>query len=147
MIVPLPIWQNSALEWIQLHSVVFALVLCINESRQRGRYLLDWYFSLKSGPAQWLDLTLLPKLEKLRFKSVTNGEKKIYTTICKRDASGNLLYDSGSAKWCSEAPRGVGWGGWWEGNSRGRGHMYTYNKLMLMYSKNHHNIVKSLSSN
>ena len=39
-------------------------------------------------------------------------------------------------------PRGVGGGGWWEGNSRGRGHMYTYNKLMLMYSKNHHNIVK-----
>ena len=23
-------------------------------------------------------------------------------------------------------PRGVGWGGRWEGGSRGRGHMYTY---------------------
>ena len=23
-------------------------------------------------------------------------------------------------------PRGVGWGGRWEGNLRGRGHMYTY---------------------
>ena len=23
-------------------------------------------------------------------------------------------------------PRGVGWGGTWEGGSRGRGHIYTY---------------------
>ena len=23
-------------------------------------------------------------------------------------------------------PRGVGWGGRWEGGSKGRGHMYTY---------------------
>ena len=23
-------------------------------------------------------------------------------------------------------PRGVGWGGRWEGDARGRGHMYTY---------------------
>jgi len=56
---------------------MFALVLCINENGLRGRYLLDWYFSLKSGPAQWLDLMLIPKLEKFRFKSATNGEKKI----------------------------------------------------------------------
>ena len=39
--------------------------------------MLDWYFSLKSGPAEWLDLMLIPKLEKFRFKSTTNGEKKI----------------------------------------------------------------------
>ena len=38
-------------------------------------------------------------------------------------------------------PRGVGWGGRWEGSSRGRGHMYTYDWSMLMYGRNHHNIV------
>ena len=27
---------------------------------------------------------------------------------------------------------------------RGRGHMYTYSRIMLMYSRNHHNIVKQL---
>ena len=37
--------------------------------------------------------------------------------------------------------RGVGWGGRWEGGSRGRGHMYTYDWSMLMYGRNHHNIV------
>ena len=35
----------------------------------------------------------------------------------------------------------------WEGVLRGRGHMYTYSGLMLMYGRNNHNIVKQLSSN
>ena len=49
-----------------------------------------------------------------------------------------------SALW---QPRRVGWGGRWEGGSRGRGHMYTYGWFMLMYGRNQHNIVKQLSSN
>ena len=32
-------------------------------------------------------------------------------------------------------PRGVGWGGRWEGGSRGRAHMYTYGRFMLMYGR------------
>ena len=32
-----------------------------------------------------------------------------------------------------------GWDG--EGCSKGRGHMYTYGWFMLMYGRNHHNIV------
>ena len=39
---------------------------------------------------------------------------------------------------------GVGWGGRWEGGSRGRGHMYTYGWSMLLYGRNQHNIVKQL---
>ena len=31
--------------------------------------------------------------------------------------------------------------GRWEGDSRGRGHKYTYGQFMLLYGKNHHNIV------
>ena len=38
-------------------------------------------------------------------------------------------------------PRGVGWGGKWEGGSRGRGHVYTYDWFMLMFTKS----VKQLS--
>ena len=41
----------------------------------------------------------------------------------------------------------VGWGERWEGGSRWRGHMYTYDGFMLMYDRNQHNIVKQLSSN
>ena len=44
-------------------------------------------------------------------------------------------------------PRGVGWGGRWEGSSRGRGHMYTYGWFMLLYSRNQYNIIKQLSPN
>ena len=33
------------------------------------------------------------------------------------------------------------------GGIRGRGHMYTYGQFMLLYGKNHHNIVKQLSYN
>ena len=42
-------------------------------------------------------------------------------------------------------PRGVGWGGRWEGGSGGRGYMYTYSWYMPMYGRNQHNIVKQLS--
>ena len=34
-----------------------------------------------------------------------------------------------------------------EGDSGGRGHMYTYGRFMLLYGRGHHNIVKQLSSN
>ena len=44
-------------------------------------------------------------------------------------------------------PRGVEWGGRWEGASRGRAHMYIYSWFLLMYGRNQHNIVKQLSSN
>jgi len=32
-------------------------------------------------------------------------------------------------------PRGVGWGGRWEGGSRGRAHTYTYGWFVLIYGK------------
>ena len=41
-------------------------------------------------------------------------------------------------------PRWVGWGGRWEGGVRGRGHMYTCGRFMLMYGTSQHNIVKLL---
>ena len=55
-------------------------------------------------------------------------------------AGGNLL----CALW---QPRRLGWGGRWEGGSRGRGHVYTCGWFMLMYGRNQHSIVKQLSSN
>ena len=38
-------------------------------------------------------------------------------------------------------PRGMGWGGRWEGFQDG-GHMYTHGWFMSMYGKNHYNTVK-----
>ena len=31
--------------------------------------------------------------------------------------------------------RGMGWGGRWEGSSKGRGYMYTYGWFMLMFDR------------
>ena len=41
-------------------------------------------------------------------------------------------------------PRGVGWGGRWEGAPKGRGYMYTYGRFMLRFDRKQ-NSVKQLS--
>ena len=41
----------------------------------------------------------------------------------------------------SVTPRRLGKGRRWEGCSRGRGHMYTYGWFVLIYGRNHHNII------
>ena len=67
----------------------------------------------------------------------------MYTTICKIDdqckfdAWGRALKAGVLGQ-----PRGMGWGGRWEWGSGWEGHMYTHGWFMLMYGKNHHNIVK-----
>ena len=43
-----------------------------------------------------------------------------YITICKIDSQWEFAVWLGKLK-----PRGVGWGGRWEGGSKGRGSMYT----------------------
>ena len=41
-------------------------------------------------------------------------------------------------------PRGVGWGGKWEGSSKGRGCMYTYDWFMLRFDRKQQNSIKQL---
>ena len=44
-------------------------------------------------------------------------------------------------------PRRVGWGGRWEGGSKGRGYMYTYGWFMLRCDRKQQNSIKQLSFN
>ena len=44
-------------------------------------------------------------------------------------------------------PRGVGWGGRWEGVSKGRGYMFTYGWFMLSFDRKQQNSVNQLSFN
>ena len=44
-------------------------------------------------------------------------------------------------------PREVGWGGRWEGGSKGRGYMYTYGQFMLRFDRKQQNSIKQLSFN
>ena len=45
--------------------------------------------------------------------------------------------------WKDRVGRELWWGGGgWHCGLGGRGHMYAYGHFMLMYGKNHHNIVK-----
>ena len=43
--------------------------------------------------------------------------------------------------------RGTGWGGRWEGGSKGRGYMYIYGLFMLKFDRKQQNSVKQLSFN
>ena len=56
-------------------------------------------------------------------------------------------HDSGNSNRGSITTSGVGWGGRWEGGSRGRGHRYTCGWLMLMFGRNQLNTIKQLSFN
>ena len=47
--------------------------------------------------------------------------------------------------WALYQPRGVGWGGRWEGGSRTRGHMYMYG--IMLFGRKQQNSVKQLPFN
>ena len=49
-----------------------------------------------------------------------------YITICKIDSQWEFAVWLRKLKQALYQPRGVGWGGRWEGGSKGRGYMYTY---------------------
>ena len=72
---------------------------------------------------------------------------KLILSYVKWIAKGNLLYGSGNSNGTLYQPRGVGWGGIWEGGSKGRGYMYTYGRFMLRFDRKQHNSVKQLSLN
>ena len=44
-------------------------------------------------------------------------------------------------------PRGVGWGGRWDGGSKGKGCMCTYGWFMLKFDRKEQHSVKQLSFN
>ena len=57
------------------------------------------------------------------------GKSKMetYITICKIDSHMGICCMAQETQiGALYQPRGVGWGGRWEGASRGRGYMYTY---------------------
>ena len=61
-----------------------------------------------------------------RVRCMERGTWKITLPYVKYIANGNLLYGSGNSNGALYQPRGVGWGGRWEGGSKGRRYMYTY---------------------
>ena len=67
----------------------------------------------------------------------------MYITMCKIDDQGKFdAWIRVPKAGALGRPRGIGWGGRSkEGAGWGGGHMYTYGWFMLMYGKNHHNIV------
>ena len=74
-------------------------------------------------------------------------ENSIETCICETDRQSRFdawdrVLRAGALGW----PRGMGWGRRWEGVQDGK-YMYTHGWFLLMYGKNHYNIVKQLASN
>ena len=68
--------------------------------------------------------------------------------VCKTDSQWEFAVGhrrlQHSALW---QPRGVGWGGRWEGGSRVAGHAYACGWFTLMCGRNQHNIARQLSPN
>ena len=70
-----------------------------------------------------------------------------YITICKIDSQQEFAVWLRKLKTGSlYQPRGVGWGGRWEGGSNGRGYMYTYGLFMLRFDRKQQNSVRQFSS-
>ena len=69
-----------------------------------------------------------------------------YITICKTDSQREFVVWLRKLRVLYQ-PRGVGWGGRWEGGSKGRGYMYTYGWFMLRFDRKQQNFVKQLSFN
>ena len=56
-----------------------------------------------------------------------------YITMCKIDSLREFTVWLRKLKPALYQPRGVGWGGRWEGGSKGRGYMYTCGSFMLRF--------------
>ena len=52
------------------------------------------------------------------------------------------MHEAGTQSWCFGTTQSNGLDGEMGGGSKMVGHMYTHGWFMLMYGKNHHNIVK-----
>ena len=70
-----------------------------------------------------------------------------YITICKIDSQREFAVWLRKLKRALYQPRWVGWGGRWEGGSKGRGYMYTCGWFMLRFDKKQQNSVKQFSFN
>ena len=62
--------------------------------------------------------------ERVRCMKRVTG--KLTLSYVKQIANGNLLHGLGNSIRALYQSRGMGWGGKWEGGSKGRGYMYTY---------------------
>ena len=99
----------------------------------------------------WISATLnttLVSKQKARVGWFERIGWNMYITLCKVDGQCKFYVWSRTPKaGLLGQPRGIGWGGRWEGGSGWGIHMYPCGWFMLMYGKKHHNIAKSFSSN
>ena len=70
-----------------------------------------------------------------------------YITICKIDSQRVCCRAQETQTGALYQPRGVGWGGRWEGASKAKGYMYTYGRFMLRFDRKQQNSVKQLYFN
>ena len=70
-----------------------------------------------------------------------------YITMCKIDRQWEFAVCLRKLNQGLYQPRGVGWGGRWEGGSKGRGYMYTCGWFMLRFDRKQQNSIKQLSFN
>ena len=111
-----------------------------NEESQKEKdtycILTHIYGIQKNGTEEFIYETAVEKQTENRLMDMESGEQRVrcmervtwkFTLpYVKQIANGNFYMAQKTQTGTLYQPRGVGWGGRWEGVSKGRGYMYTY---------------------
>ena len=114
-------------------------------------YLEKWYWCAywqgSSGDADVGNSLTDTVVEERKQKMERAAWKHTHCHVWNSQPVGTCCVTLGAQTSVRWLPRGVGWGGRWEGSSRGRGHTCACGWFMVMYGRNQHHIIKQLSSN
>ena len=125
------------IRWVNLEPIVQS------EVRKRKTNVVYWRVCMESRKMALLSLC---------GGGSGRGERRgsrgnIHHHVWNREPVGICCVTQGAQPSAVCQPRGVGWGGRWEGGSRRRGRMYICGWFMLIYGRSQHNIVKQTSCN
>ena len=134
--------------------ILFLGLWGLNEVVPRARVMLHISHQAPSSPAH-------PNISSFLQPLVIGSSSHILTTFFKCAPSAQRCLGLNTVLWMPSTPQGgkltsivlkthhysCNQGSWWEGGSRGRGHMYTCGWFMLMLDRKQQNSIKQLSFN
>ena len=122
------------MRWMNLEVIIQSEV----SQKEEDKYciLMHIYRIQKSGTEEFIYRAAIEKQTENRLMDMGRGEEgvrcmeritwKVTLPCVKQIATGICCMAQETQTGALYQPRGVGWGGRWEGGSKGRGYMYTY---------------------
>ena len=107
------------------------------EKKKRG---LLWWLSVKESTCQYRGHGFDPWSRKIPhakrwLNPCTTAIEPVHPRAMLCSKRNHRITKPGTPTGALYQPRGVGWGGKWEGSSRGRGYLYPYGRFMLMFDR------------